>query len=77
MSSRKGLPVALKIAKRRQVLSSKFMWKCNSPVGIVSYCLKPNKNILLVSSAHNEPDAYKEAQKTTVFIEFYKSRRCG
>ena len=41
------------------------------------YCLKPNKNILLVSSAHNEPDAYKEAQKTTVFIEFYKSRRCG
>ena len=28
----KGLPVALKIAKRRQVLSSEFMWKNNSPV---------------------------------------------
>ena len=53
------------------------MWKYNSPVVIVSYCLKPNKNILLVSSAHNELDACKEAHKTPVSIELYNSQRCG
>ena len=51
MPNRKGLPVALKTAKGREVLSSEFMWKNNSPVMIVSYCPKPNKNVLLVSTA--------------------------
>ena len=37
---RKGLPVVLKIAKGRQVLSSEFIWE-NNPVVIVSYCPKP------------------------------------
>ena len=37
MPNRNGLPVALKTAKGREVLSSEFMWKNNSPVTIVSY----------------------------------------
>ena len=40
MSNRKGVSVALKTAKEREVLSLEFMWKNNSPVMIVSYCLK-------------------------------------
>ena len=56
MPNRKGLPVALKTAKGREVLSSESMWKNNIPVIIVSYCPKPNKNVLLVSTAHGEPD---------------------
>ena len=37
MPNTKGLPVALKTAKGRKVLSSEFMWKNNSPVTIASY----------------------------------------
>ena len=48
MSNRKGLSVTLKTDKGREVLSSEFMWKNNSPVMIVSYCPKPNKKVLLV-----------------------------
>ena len=54
MPNREGLPVALKTAKGREVLSSEFMWKNNSPVIIVSYCPKPNKNVQLVSTAHGD-----------------------
>ena len=54
MSNREGLPVALKTAKEWEILSSEFMWKNNSPVIIVLYCPKPNKNVLLVSKAHGD-----------------------
>ena len=54
MLNREGLPVALKTAKGREVLSSEFMWKNNSPVVIVSYCPKPHKNVQLVSTAHGD-----------------------
>ena len=40
-------------ATGHQVLSSQYMWKNNSLVRIVSYCLTPDKNILLVSTAHS------------------------
>ena len=56
MPSRKRLPAALRTAKEREVLMSKN----NSPVRIVSYCPKPNKNDLLVSTAHSEPDLCEE-----------------
>ena len=54
MPNREGLPVALKTAKGQEVLSSEFMWKNNSPVIIVSYCPKPNKNVQLVSTTHGD-----------------------
>ena len=56
MPKRKGLPVALKTAKGREVLSSEFMWKNNNPVVMASYCPKPNENVLLVSTSHGESD---------------------
>ena len=56
MPNKKGLPVALKTAEGQEVLSSEFMWQNNSPVPIVSHCPKPNKNVLLISTAHGEPD---------------------
>ena len=76
MPNRKGLPVALKTAKGREVLSSEFMWKNNSPVMIVSYCLKPNKSVLLVSTAHGEPDICDTTHKKPMVIDFYNSKRC-
>ena len=40
-------------ATGHQVLSSQYIWKNNSLVRIVSYCLTPDKNILSVSTAHS------------------------
>ena len=51
-----NLPIVLEIAKERELLFSKFMWKNSSPVMIVSFCLKPVKNVLLVSTTHSDPD---------------------
>ena len=53
------------------------MWKNNSPVMIVLYCPKPNKNALLVSTAHSESDFGKTLHKKPVLIDFYNSQRCG
>ena len=75
--NRKGLPVALKSAKGQEVLSSEFMWKNNIPVVIVLYCPKLNKNILLVSTAHGEPDICDALHKKPTMIDFYSSQRCG
>ena len=75
--NRKGLPIALKTAKGSEVLSSEFMWKNNSPVMIVPYSLKPDKNVLLVSTAHGEPDICDAPHKKPIVIDFYNSQRCG
>ena len=74
MSNRKGVSVALKTAKEREVLSLEFTWKYNSPVMIVSYCPKPNKNVLLVSTAaHGEPDICEAPHKNPMVIDFFKN----
>ena len=74
MPNRKGLPVALKTAKGREVLSSEFMWKNNISVMIVWYYPKPNKNVLLASTAHGEPDICDAPHKKPMVIDIY---RCG
>lgn len=63
MPNRKVLPVAVKTAKKRQVLSSEFVWKSNCPIMIVSYYPKPNKNVLLASTAHGEPGVVEVTSK--------------
>ena len=77
MSNRKGLSVTLKTDKGREVLSSEFMWKNNSPVMIVSYCPKPNKKVLLVSIGHGEPDICDAPHRKPIVIDFYNSQRCS
>ena len=69
--------VALKTAKEREVLSSKFMLKNNSLVMVVSYCTKPNRNVLLVPTEHSELDLCEALHKKSVIIDFYNSQRCG
>ena len=77
MPNRKCLPVVLKTAKRREVFSLEFMWKNNIQVMIVSHCPKPNTNVLLVSTAHGEPDICDAPHKKAMVIDFYNSQRCG
>ena len=69
--------VALKTAKEREVLSSKFMLKNNSLVMVVSYCPKPNRNVLLVPTEHSKLDLCEALHKKSVIIDFYNSQRCG
>ena len=77
MPIRKDHPVALKTAKGREVLSSEFTWKNNSPVMIAQYRPKSNKNVLLVSTAHGEPDICNAPHKKTMVIDCYNNQRCG
>ena len=46
-------------------------------VQILSYCPKPNKNVLLVSTAHSEPDFCEALYNKPVVIDFYDSQGCG
>ena len=75
MPNNKGLRFALKTAKEWGVLSSKFIWKNYSPVIIVSYCPKPNNNILVVSTGHSEVDLCKTFHKKPVVFDFYNSQK--
>lgn len=74
--NRKCLPVPLKRAKGRQVLSLESMWKNKSPVMIMPYFLKANKNIFLVSIEHSEPNLCEKHNRKLVFIVFYNSQQC-
>ena len=42
---------------------------------IVSYCPKPNENVLLVSTVHVEPDIYDAPHKKPMVT--YNSQRCS
>ena len=53
------------------------MWKNNNPVMVVSYCSKPSKNVLLVSTAHGERDICDTPHEKPMVIDFYNSQRCG
>ena len=50
------------------------MWKNYSPVMIVSYCSKPNKNVLvlLVLTERGEQDICDAPHKTPIVTDFCK-----
>ena len=77
MPNRKGFSVAQKTDKRREVLSSEFLWKSNRPVMIVLCWIKANKNAPLLSIAHGDPDIADAPHKKPMVIYFNNSQRCG
>ena len=77
MPNTKDLTVALETSKELEALSSKCMLKNNSLVIIVSYCPKPNKNVLLVLTVHSEPDLCEDLHNKPVDIDFHNSQRCS
>ena len=54
MSNRKQMPQDFKISKGREILSTKFLWKKDSPVMALSCCPKKNKTVLLITTAHED-----------------------
>ncbi len=82
MSRRVGVPTEFKkkeIIKEREVLSTKFKWKKDSPVMMTSYVPKKGKNVLLMSTMHEDPDICPDPEKKQKpkIIDFYNQERCG
>ena len=76
-SDRKGLPTAAKKIKEWAINSTEFCWKENSPVMCLSYVPKRNKNVLVVTTAHNEPITDGGFMKKPEAVLFYSEQRCG
>ena len=60
---RKGIPAAARDVKGRELLSTHFYWKTGSPVMCLSYVPKKAKNVLMITTAHDQPivdDALKQ-----------------
>ena len=82
MSNTNGIPAAVRNKtvtkdKSRVPCSSKFAWKVDSPVMVVSYVPKPRENVIVLSTAHNRDEVVDDLQKKPVCIDFYNSQRCG
>ena len=82
-TNHKGLPTSfrnkqVKSDDMRIPLSSKFVWKKDSPVMAVSYVPKENQNVLLITTAHDTDGILNNTQKKKpVVIDFYNSQRCS
>ena len=76
MKNRKGLPTAARNVKDRTLLSTDFYWKENSPVMCLSYVPKRNKNVLLITTAHDQPITDGGAKKKPEAVLFYNEQRC-
>jgi len=80
MKNRRGLPTkAVKNAhfKEREVLSTEFYWKQNSPVMCLSYKAKKNKNVLLISTEHDQPTIDDTYRSKPDVILYYNEQRCA
>ena len=72
-----GLPSAAKDFKDRDILSTKFFWKKDSPLMLASYYPKKNKPVLLVTTAHDQPTVDAGAKKKPECVLLYNEQRCG
>ena len=61
--NRKGLLTEIKTVKERENESSVFFWKKDSLFMLVSYVPTPGKNMLLISTGHEDPDICAELHK--------------
>ena len=80
MSNRSGLPTnALKkeVIKGRDIYSSVFMWKKDSPVMFISYIPKKNKNVLMITTEHDKPKVGTDYRRKPEAIMFYNEQRCA
>ena len=42
----------------------------------LSYCPKPKKSVLMITSMHESPDTADDPKRKPKVIEFYNSQRC-
>ena len=80
MSNRTGLPTRAldkNTLKAREINSTVFMWKKDSPVMFLSYIPKKNKNVLMISTEHNEPTISTDYRSKPEAVLFYNEQRCA
>lgn len=78
MKNRRGLPMAAKESKQRPVHSTSFFWKIGNPsLMCMSYIPKRSKNVLVVTTATNEPVVDGGTKSKPEAILFYNEQRCG
>ena len=77
--NKKNLPAKTKTVKESENEFSAFFWKKDTPVALVSYVPKPGKNLLLISTGHEDPDICPEPHQNNkpTLVDFYNSQRCG
>ena len=75
MSNRINLPDELRQARGREVLSSVFVW--HPPLMLVSYIPKRGKNVLLVSSMHEEDYITPTVARKPDVVLFYNETKGG
>ena len=80
MSNRTGLQTRAldkNTLKAREINSTVFMWKKDSPVMFLSYIPKKNKNVLMISTEHNEPTISTDYRSKPEAVLFYNEQRCA
>ena len=74
-SNRQHVPEEMKSVKDRQVNSTTFAW--SGPVMMLSYVPKAKKNVLLVSSQHDQPDVSQLSDRKPEVILAYNDDKGG
>ena len=80
MRNRVGLPTRAKdnsILKTRAQHSTEFFWKKDSPVMCLSYKPKKGKNVLLITTEHDQPTIDAGYKTKPEAVLFYNQQRCG
>jgi len=74
-SNRVHVPEELKSVVGREVLSTKFAW--SEALMLLSYVPKPKKNVLLLSTQHDQPDISQRADRKPEVILAYNEGKGG
>jgi hypothetical protein len=74
-ANRQHVPEEMKSVKGRQLYSTQFAW--SGPVMMLSYVPKAKKNVLLVSSQHDQPDISQRADRKPEVILAYNEDKSG
>ena len=74
-SNRVHVPEELKSVVGREVLSTKFAW--SGALMLLSYVPKPKKNVLLLSTQHDQPDISQRADRKPEVILAYNEGKGG
>ena len=73
--NRRHVPKELKTVTGKQPKTSKFAW--SDSVMLVSHIPKPNKNVMILSTMHCQPDLSQREDNAPQIILFYNSTKGG
>ena len=75
MVNRREVPSQFKTAKGREVESTKTLYEHSNKILLLSYVLKRNKNVLMMSSSHSSISITDCHKKPNVIMDYNKHKR--